>query len=305
MQDPHSLDPVPDAVDISVIIPHYNDVDGLALCLAAVASQRGIEGYSVEVIVADNNSRCGLDAVRRVAEPTATVILASEQGAGPARNAAVRASRGRMLAFTDSDCIVGPDWLAEGAKALQSADLVGGEMIVTVRSEDRMSGAEAFERAFAFNNQAYVTQKNFSVTANLFCHRSVFDAVGPFRKAVSEDMEWCQRAVSMGYCLGYADKAVVAHPARENWQDLLSKWRRISRESFALRKDRGEPVWRWLAATWALPLSIVPHSLAVLRSRKVAGGGNKARGVSTLIAHRLWRFWDQHRLVLEWKKSGE
>ncbi len=67
---------------------------------------------SFDVIVADNNSACGLDAVRAVAGHSAQVVLAKEQGAGPARNAGAGASRGEILAFIDSDCVPASDWLA-------------------------------------------------------------------------------------------------------------------------------------------------------------------------------------------------
>ena len=57
-----------------------------------------------EIIVADNGSSRGLDAVRRIVGTRGQVVEVAERGAGPARNAGVRASRGDSLAFIDSDC---------------------------------------------------------------------------------------------------------------------------------------------------------------------------------------------------------
>lgn len=37
-----------------------------------------------------------------------------------------------------------------------------------------MSGAEAFETVFAFDNERYVKQLHFTVTANLICPRELF-----------------------------------------------------------------------------------------------------------------------------------
>lgn len=286
---------------ISVIIPHYNDLVHLRQCLTALAGQAAPQGYSFEILVADNNSTCGLSAVEQVAhEATGTVakvILAVEQGAGPARNAAVAVSQGDILAFIDSDCIAEPGWLAAGVAALSHYDFVGGRVAVGVQSESAMTYAEAFERVFAFDNGAYIARKGFTGSGNLFCPKSVFVKVGGFRKTLSEDVEWSHRARAMGFRLGYAPDAIVVHPARDSWAALLQKWRRITREGFALRQDRKESRWRWLALTWLLPASIVPHTIKALRSPALQGAGNRMRAVGGLVAHRAWRFWDQH-LVL-------
>ena len=85
---------------ISVIIPHYNDLANLERCLMFLSAQTLPEGQ-FEVIVADNNSRCGIEEVRRVCGDLVRVVPAPIPGAGPARNVAVEASRGRYLAFTD------------------------------------------------------------------------------------------------------------------------------------------------------------------------------------------------------------
>ena len=45
-----------------------------------------------------------------------------------------------------------------------------------------MTAAEAFESVFAFRNERYVKELNFTVTASMFVWRSVFDAVGDFEK---------------------------------------------------------------------------------------------------------------------------
>ena len=43
---------------ISVIIPHYNDLTNLERCLTLLAAQT-LPKSQFEVIIADNNSRCG------------------------------------------------------------------------------------------------------------------------------------------------------------------------------------------------------------------------------------------------------
>lgn len=280
---------------VSVIVPHYNDLVRLDRCLAALAGQQADGGF--EVIVADNASPCGIAAVEKVIAGRARLVVATEKGAGPARNAGVAAARGRLLAFTDCDCLPEPGWLLAGLAALAGCDFVGGAMTVLVDESRPMTGAEAFERVFAFNNRRYVEQQGFTVTANLFAPRALFDAVGGFRTGVSEDLEWCERARAAGFRIGYAPLAVVGHPARANWRELLAKWRRLNAEAYALYTGRKGGRLRWAVRSLALPLSIVAHVPVVLRSPAIAGAGTRARVLGTLVRLRLWRMVDSWALL--------
>ena len=282
---------------VSIIVPHYNDLQGLDACLTALSNQEGTALFRYEIVVCDNDSPVGLAQVRSVVNGRARVFQSKTPGAGPARNAAVRQARGSLLAFTDSDCIPAPRWLANGIAKVEPNTIVGGQMLVSVRDEGNLSGAEAFERVFAFNNKRYVEEEGFSVTANLFCAKASFLQVGPFRSHVSEDKEWCQRALEMGFTIRYAADAIVSHPARPNWSSLVKKWERIDLESFNLSKERSQlSNLKWLAKGWLLPLSIVPHGVRCLRSDAVSGPRARAKALMTLARIRLWRFWHYHVL---------
>jgi glycosyltransferase involved in cell wall biosynthesis len=283
---------------ISVVVPHYNDLHGLDLCLAALTRQT-MPLAAYEVIVADNMSPIGADAVATLIAGRARLVCAVEKGAGPARNAGAEVALGEILAFTDADCIPDANWLAAGVAALEKHDYVGGAMRVSVDTDGPLSGAQAFELVFAFNNRDYVERKGFTVTANLFCAKSTFDRVGPFKTEVSEDREWCERARSMDFRLGYAPLAVVCHPARRDWPALVSKWRRLQAESFALTIARQGGAWLWLGRAWALPLSILIHAPRILASPHLTEASEQAGAFWTLIRLRLWRFRESHRLLLK------
>ncbi len=140
------------APSVSVIIPHFNDIANLRACLTLLFAQT-LPASEFEIIVADNNSACGLEAVRAVCGERAIVVNAPIQGAAAARNIGVELSRGRILAFIDSDCRPAADWLARGVAALQQADMAGGRVEISVKYDQSMTPTEAFETVFAFNNQ--------------------------------------------------------------------------------------------------------------------------------------------------------
>lgn len=284
------------ALQVSVIVPHFRDLAGLDLCLTHLERQT-LPRAAFEIVVADNNSPEGEAAVAAVIAGRARLTIVDEPGAGPARNGGVAQSTGRILAFTDSDCQPEPNWLAEGLKALEGVDIVGGAMRVLVHDAANVSPEEAFELIFAFDNQTYVEKKGFTVSANLFCRRGLFDSVGGFlAKGISEDLEWCLRAGGLGYRIAYAPNCRVGHPARRTWADTLKKWRRINVETFGLTRRRPAGRLRWLLKTLALPLSAVAHTPKVLFHQGLATG-QRLGALGVLYRLRLWRFADSLRLL--------
>jgi glycosyltransferase involved in cell wall biosynthesis len=272
---------------ISVIIPHLDSLDDLERCVAALEAQSQPRA-SFEIIVADNGSACGISAVQaRV--PSARVILVAERGAGPARNAGVAVSSGQVLAFTDSDCVPDREWLAAGVAALDGADIIGGAMRVSVADPASMTGAEAFETVFAFNNQMYVKRDGFSVTANILTTRAVFDSAGPFAKGISEDVAWCRAATARGYRLAYAENAIVTHPARANDTELERKWQRLTAESYVLWRSESGSRAGWLLRAVAVLVSPLVHAWRIIASDRLPDTATRLRALETLVGIRTLR----------------
>lgn len=282
---------------VSVIVPHYRDLRGLERCLGALQRQT-LPGRDFEIIVADNNSPEGEAAVIEVIAGRAQLTVVTEKGAGPARNGGVKVARGEILAFTDSDCVPEPEWLAEGLAALPEHDLVGGRVVVLVDDVERMTAAEAFERVFAFDFKTYITKKGFTGAGNLFCPREVFEATGGFRAEVSEDVEWSRRAQSLGFRLGYAPRAIVGHPARRDWNELRGKWLRVNAETFKLYMEQPAGHLKWLLRNLALPASVVAHAPRVLASDQLSTLSQRFAALGMLVKLRFWRLADALKLTL-------
>jgi GT2 family glycosyltransferase len=272
---------------ISVIIPHYNNLDGLARCIDRLRRQT-LQRDRFEIVVADNNSAGGVAAVQQIA-PDVRIVRAPEQGAGPARNAGASAARGDLFAFIDSDCLAQEKWLEEGLASLQQFDYIGGRVVTTVPDNRTVTPAEAYELVFSFDCKRYIEKKKFAVTANLFVPRAIFKKVGGFRNGVSEDCDWCWRANAMGYRIGYAEKAIVFHGARREWAELARKWDRIVAETFALTKEQPGWRWRWPVRTLSTFLSPLSHALRVILSRKLLGVRSKVAGLVGLLGIRIYR----------------
>ena len=283
---------------ISVIIPHYNDLANLERCIGLLEGQT-LPRAQFEVVVADNNSRCGVTEVMRVCGGSARVVPAPVQGAGAARNAGVEASYGRILAFIDSDCRPTATWLERGLAALSTAQIVGGQVEIDYEDPQYPTAVEAFEKVFAFDFKRYIEELGFSGSGNMFVPREIFDRVGGFRGRVAEDVDWGQRAVAANYRFRYARDVVVSHPARRNWRELTQKWGKSTREGFAasVEKPHGRAVW--ILRSVAILVSPFIHWIEVVQSTKLHGPGQRLKAVGVLFGIRFWRFIECNRLLVK------
>lgn len=285
------------ALRISVLIPHYNDLANLTVCLDLLERQT-LPREAFEIIVADNNSAVGLETVRAVVGARARVVSAPEQGAGPARNTAAAAARAPAFAFTDSDCLPEPDWLERGLAALERSPIVGGAVATTAQDAANPTPSEAFELVFAFQIARYVERKGFCVTANLFVSRAAFEAIGGFRSGVSEDEEWGRRALTVGYRTVYDGTVRIRHPARRNWDELRRKLTRLTRERYLLAREQRGGRLVWIASSWLVLVSPLFHCAKVLISPQLKTVRARLGAIAILFRSRTYRFTEAYRVLL-------
>lgn len=274
--------------DVAVIIPHYNDVPRLERCLEALMPQVTSD---VEVVIADNNSTDNLEPVT-TRWPEVRMVVQTEKGAGPARNAGVGATSAPWLMFLDADCVASPGWLARGRQIGEDGAVIGGRVDVFHETPPPQSGAEAFETVFAFQMQAYLDRDSFLGSGNLVTTRKVFETVGGFRPAVSEDKDWSQRAAKAGFRLGFDTEFAASHPSRRDWPALRYKWRRLTSEAFLL--DGKDARLKWAGKALLMPVSAIVHAPRVLRHPSLTPQ-EKIRALATLARVRLarmgWMLW--------------
>ena len=282
-------DPIP-AVwtpQVTVIVPHYQDLDNLTRCLDHLMRQT-YPADRFDIVVGDNGSVIERDRLNEVTNGRATLVVETRKGAGLARNAAAAIAEGEVLAFIDSDCMAAPDWLRSGVAALHDAGFVAGDVTIADPEGRDHSGAEAFEKVFAFNMRSYASDKSFAGSGNLFVRRADFENVGGFKVGMSEDMEWSHRAVTHGLNLAFEERALVTHPPRRNWAELTRKWKRVSEELYAIACSRPHGRLIWFVRSLAMPLSAVAHLPRILTYKDMTIGA-RLRGAGVLIAIRLWR----------------
>ena len=285
---------------ISVIIPHLNQPNGLEACLASLNSQI-LERSAFEVIVVDNGSRSLPKAV--IERYPGTLLLQElKPGPGLARNRAIEAASGSILAFIDADCRAHPDWLRSALRSLQfSPDrtILGGDVQIWRENRTAITALEAYESVFAYRFKLYIEQHGFSGTGNLVVRRCDFDKVGPFRGIeVAEDIEWGQRARAAGYTFLYVPEMIVFHPARQSLQELFVKWDRHIQH--AVNTGSKNAMWkaRWILRAFAILISPVFDWTKVVASDRIEGVSARIKAIFVLVAVRVYRAYKMISLLI-------
>ncbi|MDO4797471.1 MAG: CDP-glycerol glycerophosphotransferase family protein [Coriobacteriales bacterium] len=104
--------------DVSVIVPVYNAEGHLGRCVASLDAQTARQDSFEVVLINDGSTDGSLALCRDLAATRSNYVVLDQpnQGVSAARNAGIRAARGRYIMFLDSD-----DWLSKGTiKALVS-----------------------------------------------------------------------------------------------------------------------------------------------------------------------------------------
>jgi glycosyltransferase involved in cell wall biosynthesis len=194
-----------DRPHISVVVPFHNSECYLADCIESLLAQRDA-GAAFEVILVDNGST---DGSASVAAQFDDIIVLEEPvpGAYAARNTGIRQAQAPLIAFTDSDCVVAPDWLQSIQNGLQdpAAAILLGRCSYPSNASWGLRLLGAYENAKA----DYVINRcpaahHFAYTNNMAVRACVFEEIGLF-------LQW-QRAADSELLHRLASRRPDLHP---------------------------------------------------------------------------------------------
>ena len=184
---------------VSVVIPTYNRPDCIRRCLDALSRQTLWSG-TFEVIVVDDGSPrpLELDPAEWAYAFPLCVIRQDNSGPAGARNRGAEAARGKILAFTDDDCLPTPGWLENIIAPLseQPEALIGGNTFNGLE-DDLWAEASQLIITMAYDHfNVDPARARFFTSNNVSCCRDIYQASGGFDVdfvVASEDREFCDR----------------------------------------------------------------------------------------------------------------
>lgn len=225
--------PPADTVELSVIIPAHNEEQRLPAQLDALTAQEWDGTW--ELLVVDNCSTDGTAAVVEdyaARDPRVRLVRADGQpGRNYARNVGIAASRGRGIALTDADDIVGPRWVAAMGDALREHRLVTGPLELDELNPAELAGSRG--RRHEWKSPTFWDVFPAAHGNNFGIQREWYERVGRFdedpRLLGSEDLEISMRAYLAGITLYFATDAVVHYRYRTEPEVLWQQARRYGR----------------------------------------------------------------------------
>ncbi len=230
--------------DVSVVVCTRDRPEALARCLESLRSSRT---RPRELLVVDNASSgegthrvvAGMPGVRYLREP--------RPGLAIARNTGVRATTGAIIAFTDDDVVVDPDWMprlvgpfADHRVMAVTGIVLPGELESAAQrmAEDRMWSFNREFRPLVFDARYFARMRargvpvwhigagaNMAIRREAFTHVGLFDErLGAGAAGCSEDSELWYRLLAEGWQCVYEPSAVVFHYHRADPEALRRQW---------------------------------------------------------------------------------
>lgn len=212
-------------LNLSVIIPHWNGLQHLEVCLDSLRRQTH---PSYEVLLVDNGSSDGSQAFVRARYPEVRLIeLGHNLGFTGACNAGIAAASGDIIILLNNDTEAEPNWLAAIAAAMAADDGVGivaSKMLLFDR-RDHFHAAGDFVRVDGTPGNRGVWQQDvgqydraedvFSACGGAAAYRRAMLAqIGVLDEAFffsCEDVDLAWRAHLAGWRVRYEPDAVVYH----------------------------------------------------------------------------------------------
>lgn len=237
-------------LDVSVVVATRNRPQALRGCLESLAASTLRPGR-LEVIVVDDGSSMPLSPIVSGASEQLDVrsIRIEHRGPAAARNAGVREARAPIVAFTDDDCVVRPDWAERLAVAVAAApDVIAGGLTVNGLAANPYAAMSQriVDAVYAWKN-ADPADGGFVTSNNMALDRAAFDRMGGFDERfrdAAEDRELCDRWRSRGGRIVIVPEAVVEHRNELDVARFAAQHLRYGRGAYRYhraRQARGVP----------------------------------------------------------------
>ncbi|MGE0592713.1 MAG: glycosyltransferase [Vicinamibacterales bacterium] len=203
---------------VSVVVCAYNAADTLDDCLTALT---GLTYPDVEIVVVNDGST---DATSAIARRYAGVRVLDTPNAGlsAARNVGLSHARGEIVAYTDADVRVDPDWLTYLVQPFLHSDVVaaGGPNVVP---HDDPFVAQCVARAPGGPTHVLLDDRiaEHVPGCNMAYRREALLAIGGFNPVflrAGDDVDVCWRLQAKGQQIGFAPSALVWHHHRTSVQ---------------------------------------------------------------------------------------
>ena len=207
---------------VSVVVCAYNAADTIDDCLSSLSV---LTYPNAEIIVVNDGSRDATGAIAR-RYPQARVIDIPNGGLSAARNVGIANATGEIVAYTDADVRVDPDWLTYLVQPILSGKYIGSGGPNVVPPDDDMV-AQCVARSPGGPTHVLLNDRvaEHVPGCNMAFRRDALLSIGGFNPVyikAGDDVDICWRLQARGYEIGFAPSALVWHHHRST---VRAYWR--------------------------------------------------------------------------------
>jgi glycosyltransferase involved in cell wall biosynthesis len=284
---------------VSVVVCAYNAERTIDSCLASLEH---LNYPNYEVIVVNDGSTDRTQIICN-SYPYIRLINQENKGLSEARNVGMLASRGDIVAYTDSDCDADPDWLNYLVTTFKLTGLkaVGGPNFPPPEN-DLVPSVVAVSPGGPTHVLLTDDTAEHIAGCNMAFDREVLIGIGGFDvqfRAAGDDIDICWRLQDLGYTIGFSPSAVVWHFRRNTVKDYLNQQRGYGKAEamvYCKHPDRFNLLGqaRWLGRIYGdLSMSLMP-------TKPIIYSGTFGKGLFQTLYTSPAPVWSYLPFTLEW-----
>jgi glycosyltransferase involved in cell wall biosynthesis len=213
-----------DSRSASIVIPTFNGASRIGSCLDSLVKQT--TRRDVEILVVNDGST---DNTASVVSSYSSVRLITQTNAGPAaaRNRGALEAQGKVLLFTDDDCVPMPDWLEAMLGPFEDPGVVGAKGVYRTHQKSlaarfvQIEYEDKYRLMEGIANIDFVDTYSAGFRRDRFLEMTGYDTSFPV--ACAEDIELSYRMSARGWKMKFVPGAVVYHTHPDTFLRYLKK----------------------------------------------------------------------------------
>lgn len=226
-------------VEISVVIPSYNQLGTIQACIQSILNQKTERGF--EIIVVDSSVSEIQQKIEGICliDPSVRLIKEAKQTyPGAARNIGIKSAKGSIIALIDSDCIANEFWLEHIAESMEDDMVLSG----VIRNGTKSNVLGTCSYLIEFNHFVDFKEESKEIhaaaTCNFACKKDIFDRFGYFsNRRAFEDFFFCDLLSKNGIKILRKRNIIVTHLNRTSLGDICRNQKMLGKYSALVRKE--------------------------------------------------------------------